>query len=68
MEAKSVKIHAISCHHCKMTIERELGELEGIKEVKVDVDSKTALLRWDAPLTWDEIKKTLAEIGYPPEE
>ena len=68
MEAKSVKIPTISCHHCKATIERELGELEGIKEVKVDVDAKTARIRWDAPASWEQIKKTLTEIGYAPEE
>lgn len=68
MEEKKVHIPAISCHHCKMTIERELGELKGIKSVEVDVDAKNALIRWDTPLTWDEIRKTLVEIGYPPEE
>jgi copper chaperone len=68
MEETQVHIPAISCHHCRMTIERELGELEGIESVEVDVDSRTALIRWEAPLTWDEIKETLTEIGYPPEE
>lgn len=68
MEEKKIHIPAISCHHCKMTIERELGELKGIESVEVDVDSRTAFIRWEAPLTWDEIRKTLTEIGYPPEE
>jgi len=68
MEAKKIKIPAISCHHCKMTIERELGELEGVRSVEVDVDAKAARIRWDAPATWEQIKKTLTEIGYPPEE
>jgi copper chaperone len=68
MEEKKVHIPAISCHHCKITIERELGGLKAIESVEVNVDSRTALIRWKTPLTWDEIKKTLTEIGYPPQE
>ncbi len=68
MNSKKIRIPAVNCHHCKMTIERELGELEGIESVSVDVDSKTAIISWSAPLTWDEIIKTLSEIGYAPEE
>jgi copper chaperone CopZ len=67
MEERRVKIPAISCHHCKMTIERELRELAGIRSVEVDEQAKTALIVWDAPLTWELIARTLAEIGYPPE-
>jgi len=59
MEAKSVKIPAIGCHHCKTTIERKLGELEGIKSVEVDVDSKTAVIRWEAPPCMGRDKKDL---------
>lgn len=68
MEEKKVRIPAISCHHCKMAIERELGELKGITSVEVDADAKTAQIHWDAPLSWEKIVKTLEEIGYPPEE
>ncbi len=36
METKTVKIPAISCGHCVNTIEREVGQLEGIVSVKAD--------------------------------
>ena len=68
MEEKTVHISTISCGHCVMTIKRELGELDGIVSVDGDPGSKKVTVKWDAPLTWDTISRTLKEIGYPPEE
>lgn len=68
MHEKKIRIPAISCNHCRMTIERELAELKGVTGVKVDVSSKTAEISWDDPLRWEEIVETLKDMGYPPEE
>jgi len=68
MQEKLAHIPAISCHHCKMTIERELAELEGIESVVADVQHKTVRIVWDAPLSWEEIVNKLEEIGYPPQQ
>ena len=68
MEEKTVHIPAISCSHCVMTIKRELGELDGVVSVSGDPGSKKITVRWKAPLTWNEISRTLEEIGYPVDE
>ena len=68
MEEKTVSIPNISCGHCAMTIRRDLGDLEGVAEVDVDVSTKTARIRWSVPADWTTIRATLDEIGYPPEE
>ena len=68
METKTVTIPSISCGHCKMTIERELAELDGVETVDVDVARRTATVSWQEPVTWPVIEETLAEIGYQPEE
>jgi hypothetical protein len=49
-----------------MTIERELGELEGMRNVSGDVETKTVTVEWGPPATWDGIKSLLQEINYPP--
>lgn len=67
METKTVKIPGISCGHCKMTIERELAELDGVEQVTVDVPARTATIAWQEPVTWPVIEETLADIGYAPE-
>ena len=65
METKTFQAPAIHCGHCTTTIERELGELEGIKSVKAAQDTQMVMVSWEAPATWDKIKALMAEIGYP---
>lgn len=48
-----------------MTIQRELGEIEGISLVEGDPAAKEITIEWDKPATLEEIKSTLAEINYP---
>lgn len=58
-------IPAVHCNHCQMTIEREVGELEGVQKVSVDVEGRQATIEYNPPATEPEIESFLAEIGYP---
>jgi len=61
-------IPAVSCGHCKTTIEHEVGKLSGVASVNVDVDSKQTIIKLDpSPATKAEIEALLAKIGYPPQ-
>ena len=40
MASKTFLVPNISCNHCVMTIERELGELEGVASVDADIETK----------------------------
>jgi copper chaperone len=65
MEKITLSIPAISCDHCVMTIQKELGEIKGIEEVKGDAKTKEITVQWDLPATLDKIKSSLKEINYP---
>jgi copper chaperone len=68
MATKTFKVPNISCGHCVMTIEREVGELQGVTSVKAEEASKMVTVNWnEPPATWDGIQALLAEINYPPE-
>ncbi len=68
MATKTFKVPNISCGHCVMTIEREVGELQGVTSVKAEEASKMVTVNWnEPPATWDGIRALLAEINYPPE-
>jgi copper chaperone len=67
MENKTVRVPNISCHHCVMTIERELKELEGVVSVNADVETKAVSVEWESPADWAGIEALLSEINYPPE-
>ena len=58
-------IPAIHCMHCTHTIELEVGELDGVKSVKADLDSKNVTIAFDSPADEEKIKALLAEIEYP---
>jgi copper chaperone CopZ len=51
-----------------MTIEKELGELEGISIVAGDAAAKEVTVEWDPPASIEQIKSTLKEINYPAAE
>jgi hypothetical protein len=51
-----------------MTIERELGDLEGVAGVNGDAETKQVTVEWDSPANWEGIESLLTEINYPPGE
>ena len=67
MEITTLSVPNISCGHCVMTIEREIGEISGVSEVKGDTASKQVTVSWDAPASLEKIKDALKEINYPAE-
>ena len=68
MGTQKFSVPNISCGHCVMTIQRELGEMEGVSKVEGDPNAKEISVDYDAPATVDKIKSTLKEINYPATE
>jgi len=62
----NLKIPNISCHHCISTITRELEELDGVKVISVDIESKKVEVSYSPPISEEQIKNLLIEINYPP--
>lgn len=69
MTTKTVKVPNISCGHCVMTIEREVGELQGVASVKAEQASRSVTVQWDPDATdWSAISELMREINYAPAE
>ena len=66
METITLSIPNISCNHCVMTVKRESGFVDGAEFVSGDVDNKVATFQVTGDEALQELKKTLAEAGYPP--
>jgi len=67
MTSKTVKVPNISCGHCVMTIEREVGDLAGVASVKAEQGSRSVTVSWDPEATdWAAIEDLMKEINYPP--
>jgi copper ion binding protein len=66
MNTVTFSIPNISCNHCVHTITTEVGELEGVSEVRASFETKQATVVFDTPATQDKIVAVLKEINYPP--
>jgi copper chaperone CopZ len=47
------------------SITNELKEIEGVKQISGDPQTKTITLELESPATDEQIKTKLEEIGYP---
>lgn len=65
MEHKTFSVPKISCGHCVATIQRELNELDGVRRVDGNPQSKTIEVEWEAPATEAKIRTTLGDINFP---
>lgn len=59
------QVPAINCMHCVHTIQTEVADLEGVKSVKADANTKKVEIVFDAPASEEKIKALLTEINYP---
>jgi len=67
MEKQTFVVPNISCGHCVMSIKDELSEIDGLKSVEGDPDTKSITVEWEPPASGDKIKEKLKEINYPAE-
>lgn len=58
-----IGIGGMTCNHCKMTVERYLSGIEGIKHVEANPDLNEVIIDGDDP-DLNKIKQTIESIGY----
>jgi len=65
MRSISLVVPAISCAHCKQTVERTLKGFEGVQEAIVDIDNKRVALTYDPDkIELSKLEEALSEEGY----
>ncbi len=67
MKTVTYTIPNISCMHCVHTIKTEVGELDGVKTVDANAQTKQTTITFDAPATEEKIVDLLKEINYAPQ-
>jgi copper ion binding protein len=65
MTTITYSVPGIHCMHCTHTIEMEVGELEGVKSVKAELDTRNVTIAFEMPASEEKIKALLTEIEYP---
>ncbi|WP_408011489.1 copper chaperone CopZ [Pseudalkalibacillus sp. A8] len=65
MEHKTLKVSGMSCGHCVKTIEGNIGKLNGVTSVKVNLNEGTVDLSFDSQtIPLNEIMTEIEESGY----
>jgi len=59
-----LRVKGMSCQHCVMSVMKALNELEGIKNVQVDLANGEVRFDNTKGVASDRIAKAIAEAGY----
>jgi len=62
--ATTLKVKGMSCQHCVMSVTKALGQLEGIKNVQVDLAKGEVKFDNTKEVGSDRIEKTIRDAGY----
>ena len=61
---KEVSVEGMQCNHCKMTVEKALGALEGVEKVEVSLENKNAVIESTKEVDNQKIKDAITEAGF----
>ena len=65
MEKIIINVEGMSCSHCVNAVTKAVGGLDGVSDVKVDLEAKTAAVDYDSDkVTPEIIKAAIEEEGY----
>ncbi len=65
MEKLTLRIKGMTCAMCVKSIETAVGSIEGVDEIRVNLATESAYLRYDSSkVSLEEIRKPIKELGY----
>ncbi|WP_077214694.1 copper chaperone CopZ [Bacillus dakarensis] len=65
MEQVTLNVKGMSCGHCVKAVEGSVGKLDGVNEVKVNLEDGTVAVAFNADaVSIDKIKETIDDQGY----
>jgi copper chaperone len=65
MKTEQINVDGMSCGHCVETIEKALGKMGGVNQVRVSLENKKVSVDFDEnQTTVDAIKEKIVEAGF----
>jgi copper ion binding protein len=61
---KKLLIEGMSCGHCVMHVKNALMELEGVANVEVNLEDKSALVELSSAVEDSTLKEAVEDVGY----
>lgn len=66
MKTKTIEVKGMSCGHCVQSVTQALSGIEGLKDVKVDLDFGVASFTEEKPVDEAVVKAAIERIGFTP--
>ena len=60
---KTILVEGMTCGHCEKAVKNALGELDGVKSVSVNLESKKVEVEGENLLD-DKLKEAIEDAGY----
>ncbi|WBB56238.1 copper ion binding protein [Verrucosispora sp. WMMD573] len=64
MVSTTYQVQGMTCGHCVNAVSTEIGALEGVKDVQVDLAAGRVTVTSDQPLSDDAVRAAVDEAGY----
>ena len=65
MKTETIGVEGMTCGHCVEVVEKSVGQLTGINQIKVSLDDKNVSVNFDeSQTTIEDIKGKIAEAGF----
>jgi copper chaperone len=61
---RTIKIKGMSCNHCVMAVTKTLEKIDGVKNVKVDLQKGEATFDEAKPVDIEIVKERIRKAGY----
>ena len=64
MTSTTYRVEGMTCDHCVRAVRTEVGAIEGVAEVEVDLATGEVAVTSDAPLDPATVRAAVDEAGY----
>jgi len=61
---RKIGIKGMSCSHCVSAVKKALEEIEGVRNVSVDLETGSAAFDEDRPVPLELLRKKIEKAGY----
>jgi copper chaperone len=63
-EMTTITVKGMTCGHCVASVQEEVGAIDGVTGVDVDLDSGRVVVSSTRPVDAEELVAAVAEAGY----
>ncbi|GAB3852135.1 heavy-metal-associated domain-containing protein [Micromonospora andamanensis] len=64
MASTTYQVQGMTCGHCVNAVSTEIGAIEGVTDVQVDLAAGRVTVTSDKPLSEDVVRAAVDEAGY----